>query len=172
MLRLEREGAVVADAFELGEHIAADEDPGWAQWWRSARPTIADGASSVRETDTVLAVRAAPVLDDLAVLDAQDGGAVDLHRLARRLDAVERVPVCVPRTVQFDTTRSSCSMRRSTVKAMSGNARADLRPPLELLAADVGADRVRVDPFGDVAHEVGGPELEHSLLVACDIASL
>ena len=37
---------------------------------------------SVREADTVLAVGTAPVLDDLAVADAQDRGAVDLHRLA------------------------------------------------------------------------------------------
>ena len=39
-------------------------------------------------------------------------------------------------------------MSRSTVNVMSGNAARDLGPPLELVAADVGADGVGVHPLG------------------------
>src|SRR4051812_4648988 len=52
--------------------------------------SLRGGASSLREAHAVLAVGPAPVLDDLAVADPQDGRAVDLDRLPRRLDLVER----------------------------------------------------------------------------------
>ena len=44
---------------------------------------------SADEAQPLLAVGPAPVLDDLAVTDAQDRRAIDLDRLAGRADAVE-----------------------------------------------------------------------------------
>lgn len=40
-----------------------------------------------------------------------------------------------------------------------------LPPPLQLVSTNVGAEGCRVDPVGDVTHEIGRPELEHGLLV-------
>ena len=48
------------------------------------RPTDQAPGPSADQAETELAVRPAPVLDDLAVADPQDRGAVDLDRLARR----------------------------------------------------------------------------------------
>jgi competence protein ComEC len=50
---------------------------------------VARAPPSVGETDTVLAVRSAPVLHDLAVAYPEHGGAVDVHGLPGRLDGVE-----------------------------------------------------------------------------------
>ena len=65
----------------------------------------APSGASVGQADAVLAVRAAPVLDDLAVADAQDRGAVDHDRLTRRLHAVERRRRCGCRAPSSSTRR-------------------------------------------------------------------
>src|SRR5262249_12960666 len=124
------------------------------------------GPGYALEPDAARAVRPAPVLDDLAVAQAQDRRAVDRHALTGGRDVVVRAPGvrAAERPVRHHEITGFDQQVDGELHV--GECRARLLPELVLVAADVRADDRGIHALGDVAREFGREHIVHRRIVA------
>src|SRR5262249_37813844 len=160
-------------AVEVLEGAWRREAPRAGDWVRGYRKRAARAAGEhwtgpryPLEPDAARAVRPAPVLDDLAVVQAEDRGPVDRHALAGRRDVVVGAPGvrAAERPVRHDEITGFD--QQIELELHVGERRARLLPELVLVTPDVGANDRRIHPLCNVARELGREDIVDGRIVA------